>query len=197
MTGNALPETRDIPGLDIDSRTGWPDELKVLLEKYPRDSWRSRPSPVAQFWLDKHDWFRHQSSALKSAGDDYREGRSDPMTFVTWLAPRLQNFIAHLHGHHQVEDYHYFPAFRAAEQRLAPGFDALAADHELLHDGISEIVATVNAFIEAARAGNPANDATRHAADRYLSSSETMFRRLLRHLGDEEDLIIPVMLDRG
>lgn len=83
MTGNALPETRDIPGLDIDSRTGWPDELKVLLEKYPRDSWRSRPSPVAQFWLDKHDWFRHQSSALKSAGDDYREGRSDPMTFVT------------------------------------------------------------------------------------------------------------------
>ena len=196
MTGNVLPETRDVPGLDIDSRTGWPDELRVLLEKYPRDSWRSRPSPVAQFWLDKHDWFRHQCSALKSAGDDYREGRSDPMTFVTWLAPRLQNFIAHLHGHHQVEDYHYFPAFRAAEQRLAPGFDALAADHELLHGGISDIVATVNAFIEAARAGD-ATDATRHAGDRYLASSEQMFRRLLRHLNDEEDLIIPVMLDRG
>ena len=196
MTENALLKTRDLAGLDLDSRTGWPAELRVLLDKFPRDTWRSRPSPVAEFWLDKHDWFRHQSTALKSAGDDYREGRSEAMVFASWLAPRLQNFLAHLHGHHQIEDYHYFPAFRAAEARLAPGFDALAADHELLHEGISELVTTVNAFFEALR-GENADDAARHAADRYIACSETTFRRLLRHLGDEEDLIIPVMLDSG
>ncbi|WP_428098917.1 hemerythrin domain-containing protein [Candidatus Rariloculus sp.] len=196
MTYNVLPGTRDLPSLDIDSRTGWPDELRVLLNDYPRDSWRSNPSPVAQFWLDKHDYFRHQCAALKAAGDDYREGRSDAMVFATWLAPRLQNFIAHLHGHHQVEDHHYFPAFRAAEVRLAAGFDVLASDHELLHEGIADIIATINAFIETLRAKNSA-DATRHAGDRYLASSMTTFRRLLRHLSDEEDLIIPVMLDRG
>lgn len=196
MTDSAPRKSRDLSGLDIDSRTGWPDELRVLLEKFPRDSWRSRPSPVAQFWLDKHDWFRHQCSALKSAGDDYREGRSEAMVFASWLAPRLQNFFAHLHGHHQIEDYHYFPAFRAAEERLAPGFDALAADHELLHEGISDVIASVNAFFEALRGENP-SDATRHAADRYIACSEITFRRLLRHLSDEEDLIIPVMLDSG
>ena len=196
MTENALPRTRDLTGLDIDSRTGWPDELRVLLDRCPRETWRSRPSPVAEFWLDKHDWFRHQCSALKSAGDDYREGRSEAMVFASWVGPRLQNFLGQLHGHHQVEDHHYFPAFRAAEQRLAVGFDALAADHELLHGGISDLVASVNAFFEALRGENP-GDAARHAADRYIACSETMFRRLLRHLSDEEDLIIPVMLDRG
>ncbi len=196
MKASSLTDTRYLPGLDIDKRTGWPDELRVLLDKFPRDTWRSRPSPVTEFWLDKHDWFRHQCSALKSAGDDYREGRSEAMVFASWLAPRLQNFLAHLHGHHQIEDHHYFPAFRAAEERLAPGFDALAADHELLHEGISDVVASVNAFFESLRNENAA-DATRHAADRYLACSETTFRRLLRHLSDEEDLIIPVMLDRG
>jgi iron-sulfur cluster repair protein YtfE (RIC family) len=182
----------------IDQRKGWPAELRVLLEEYPRDSWRANASPLARFWIDKHGHFRHQATALKAAADAYRNERSTAPDLGAWLAPRLQSFVMELHGHHQIEDFHYFPAFRTAEPRLAAGFDVLAGDHELLHGGILDLVEATNAFfatLGAADAGSA--DAQRHAADRYIEVSERMYRRLARHLDDEEDLIIPVMLARG
>ncbi len=153
---------------------------------------------MVHFWLDKHDYFRRQCSTLQSATGDYREQRTTPPDFGVWLAPRLQGFIAHLHGHAQIEDLHYFPAFRAAEQRLATGIDTLAQDHELLHEGIGDIIETVNEFITAISADSTSNlDVQRRLGDRFADTSEILYRRLLRHLDDEEDLIIPLMLDRG
>jgi hemerythrin-like domain-containing protein len=182
---------------DIDQRTGWPEHLLTLLRQYPRESWRHQSSPMTQFWLDKHDYFRGQCRNLQDAADDYRADRKAPEEFGGWIAPRLQGFLGALHGHHQIEDFHYFPAFREAEQGLAAGFDVLARDHELVHQGIVEIVETVNAFLSALREDTTrSRDALRHAGDRYIETSEVLFRRLCRHLDDEEDLIIPIMLDR-
>lgn len=196
-------ETTSKPALDefaLDQRTGWPDELRVLLKQYPRETWAQSRSPIAQFWLEKHGMFRRQMQMLRSAAVDCREGRTPPAELAAWSAPRLQGFLSALHGHHQIEDFHYFPGFRAADQRLARGFDTLASDHELLHKGIVEIVETTNAFLGAVRAeseGGANQDAQRHAADKYAAACDLMDRRLNRHLDDEEDLIIPVMLDRG
>jgi len=47
--------------LDIDQRKQWPDELQVLLKKFPRNSWNSQTASMSQFWLDKHNEFYHQS----------------------------------------------------------------------------------------------------------------------------------------
>ncbi len=181
--------------LDIDQRTGWPDELKVLLGRYPRATWYESRSPTARFWLEKHDSFRREARDLEAAADDFRAARSAPRDFAIWVAPRLQNFIAHLHGHHQIEDYHYFPAFRAAEPRLARGFETLGRDHETLSADIADVVGAVNALIAAVRE-EAALEAQRQAGQRYADASLRLCARLLRHLDDEEDLIIPVMLDR-
>jgi hypothetical protein len=35
------------------------------------------------------------------------------------------------------------------------------------------------------------------AADRYADTGQRLLRKLGRHLEDEEDLIIPLILDRG
>ncbi len=180
---------------DIDQRTGWPDELCVVLKDFPRGTWPSTRSPMARFWIDKHNYLRRQADALKSANDEYRAGRFKAPEFGGWLAPRLQGFLAELHGHHQIEDYHYFPAFRAAEPRLGAGFDVLAKDHELVHQGIVAIVESINEFLTTINSENESNeDARRHAADRYIEASEQLHRRLDRHLADEEDLIIPLMI---
>lgn len=190
--------TYQAPELDIDQRQGWPDELLVLLKDYPRETWRSNSSPVARFWLDKHDYFRNQCRVLEAAGDEYRREQVMPRELGARVVPRLQGFLGALHGHHQVEDFHYFPAFRAAENRLSAGFDVLAADHELLHKGIMEIVEAANAFINTIRDDSPTGrDAQRHAGDRFVEVGETVYRRLMRHLDDEEDLIIPLMLHQG
>lgn len=170
----------------------------MLLEQYPRDTWPRSATPMAQFWLQRHEMFRREGAQLAAAANDYRAGRSSAAQLAAWSAPRLQAFLGSLYGHHQVEDFHYFPAFRAAENRLAAGFDILARDHELLHAGIIDIVERINTLITTIRGDGTQNtDAQRHAADRYVQALDLMYRRLDRHLDDEEDLIIPLMMDRG
>lgn len=181
---------------DIDRRKGWSDELRVLLREHPRESWAASRSPLARFWIERHNHLRHQSAALIAASDEYRESDASPTQFGAWVAPRLQGFLAELHGHHSIEDFHYFPAWRAADPRLGAGFDVLARDHELLHEGIMQIVEKVNAFITTLQNASTV-DAQRLAADRYIAAASDMHRRLGRHLEDEEDLIIPLMLARG
>jgi hypothetical protein len=36
----------------------------------------------------------------------------------------------------------------------------------------------------------------RQAGEAYAASSDALLRQLTRHLGDEEDLVIPLILDR-
>jgi iron-sulfur cluster repair protein YtfE (RIC family) len=181
---------------DIDERSGWPEELRILLKDHPRDTWQSTRSSMARFWIDKHNYIRRQSAALIAANSEYREQQANAAQFGAWVAPRLQGFLAELHGHHQIEDHHYFPAFRSAEPKLADGFDVLASDHELLHKGIMDIVDAVNGFIDTIRDEERAvdKDAQNLAADRYVAASEVLHTRLGRHLEDEEDLIIPLMI---
>jgi len=181
---------------DIDSRRGWPDELCVVLKDHPRDTWASTRSSMARFWIDKHNYLRRQSDALQQASDDYRRSAEpNAAHFGSWIAPRLQRFLGELHGHHQIEDYHYFPAFRTAEPRLGAGFDVLNSDHELIHTGIMQIVEAVNALIATLQEDSGSNtDDQRRAADNYIVASAELHRRLERHLNDEEDLIIPLMI---
>jgi hypothetical protein len=114
-----------------------------------------------------------------------------------WRSPRSgpgsrQFFLSQLHAHHQVEDLSYFPLFRAAEPRLLTGFEVLERDHAVLHETIARLAGAANAFL---RAGEP--DALRASADRYARVTDELLSGLMRHLGDEEDLIIPLILDRG
>ena len=182
--------------LDLDHRKQWPDELQVLLKKFPRNSWKKQSSSLSRFWLDKHDEFRYQARLLNDITLKYREQKVDGPEFVKRLGPPLQMFLSHLHGHHSIEDDHYFPRFKASDKRLAPGFDVLETDHYLLHEGMSEITETFNAFAERIRSSKK-NSVHQRAGDRYLASADLFFKRMLQHLADEEDLIIPLMLEQG
>lgn len=182
--------------LKLETRDGWPPELRVLLEKYPREAWPGHANlgEVARFWLDRHNGFRELGGILLGATADFREGASPPEQFRQFFVPRLQFFLQSLEGHHQIEDHHYFPVFRAAETRLAKGFDVLEGDHEVLHETIMRTVDAANALL-----GTLDSDAdTRKAVtDRYAEVSERLIRGMGRHLDDEEDLIMPVILDQG
>lgn len=180
---------------DIDERTGWPDELKTLLTLYPRDSWRSRGNAMTEFWLDRHEHFRRDARALARIGEQFREDETSPEELGRLIVPPLQLFLSGLYGHHQIEDLHYFPAFREAHENLAAGFDVLGRDHELLHAGLVEIAETVNDFLSTLRERKD-KSTQRATGERYVAASVEVFRRLMRHLDDEEDLIIPIMLHR-
>ena len=181
--------------LALDVRDGWPADLRLLIDRYPRAVWQGHANlgAMAQFWLSRHDMFRDIAAALEEATAAFRNGTATATDFRAWFPPRLQFFLQQLNAHHQVEDLHYFPVFQAAEARLARGFDVLEGDHQTIHQSIDRTVETANSFLRT-----PVNDKDplRAAGDAYAAANDVLLRQLRRHLADEEDLIIPLILDR-
>ena len=124
----------------------------------------------------------------------FREGILSAAEFPRQLVPRLQFLLSQLNVHHQIEDLHYFPIFRAADARLKRGFDVLEGDHHAIHADMASTAETANALLQAL-AGNP--DTLARCGDAYALASGALLKGLIRHLDDEEDLIVPLILERG
>ncbi len=168
----------------------------MLLNKYPREVWDGHRNlgEMARFWLERHQGFRELGRMLEKATTEFREQRSAAAEFRAFFAPRLQFFLQNLEGHHQIEDLHYFPVFRAAESRLVKGFDVLERDHEAIHAQILQVVDAANSLLGKL----DSDDSIRRAAtEDYAAAGEGLLKSLSRHLGDEEDLIVPVILDQS
>jgi hypothetical protein len=182
--------------LDLDQRTGWPDELRVLLARYPRETWRKHVNlgELARFWLAIHDGFRETGTVLARGATEFREGKLTAAEYRGWFAPRLRTFLSHLEGHHIIEDSQFFPVFGAAEPRLVRGFEVLESDHANIHAAMEEAFQSAVALLRQDEADR---DALMRAAERYADAGSRLLRKLGRHLEDEEDLIVPLILDRG
>lgn len=193
MTPLVTPST---PDLALESRNGWPADLRLLADRYPREVWTGHANlgAMAQFWLQRHAMFREIGASLDQATAAFRDGTATAQDFRAFFPPRLQLFLQQLNAHHQIEDQHYFPVFAAAEARLARGFDVLETDHMVIHGSIEAAVEAANAFLRAAT--NDA-DALRAAGERYGATNDALQRLLRRHLADGEDLVVPLILDRG
>lgn len=177
-------------------RTGLPENLRYLVEKYPRETWQEHENihGMAGLWLQRHDMFRELGGMLTGGIADYREGRLTATQFANWFAPRLNFLLGNLDGHHRIEDEVYFPKFAEAERRMKRGFDILDGDHHQIHDALEANAESANAFL---RALQESEDKQRWAADAYATENDRLVAMLMRHLADEEDIIIPLILDRG
>ena len=190
------PRPADLADLALASRTGLPEDLRVLIARYPREQWQGHANlgEMARFWLSRHDMFRELAAAIQTVETQFRARTLPAAEFPRQLVPRLQFLLSQLDVHHQIEDLHYFPIFRAAEARLKRGFDVLEADHHAIHADMAATADTANALLRAL-AGDA--DALRRCGDDYATASGALLKGLIRHLDDEEDLIVPLILDRG
>jgi iron-sulfur cluster repair protein YtfE (RIC family) len=182
--------------LDLSVRSGLPDDLRVLYDRYPRADWNSVHTigQLGSFWIQRHDMFREFGTALVEAVGRLRNGEVEADRFARWFAPRLNHFLGDLEGHHQVEDDQYFPLFAAADARLAPGFDLLEEDHHQIHRLLARNAEAANSFYHDLMAGSERLPFSR---DAYAAEAGSLLKGLLRHLEDEEDLLIPLLLDQG
>lgn len=71
-------------------------------------------------------------------------------------------------------------------------FELLERDHGALHEALSGIVRRANPVLAS---GDDA--AFRTALERYLDAHRKLGEGLLRHLDDEEDLVIPLLIEHG
>src|SRR5476649_563281 len=190
-----LPTPSDTEILDLARRSGWPEDLRVLISRFPREQWEGHANlgEMARFWLSRHAMFRELSGNIEQVTANFLKGDIPAAEFPRQLVPRLQFLLSQLNVHHQIEDEHYFPIFRAAEERLARGFDVLEGDHHAIHADMAATAETANALL---RALADKSEALKQG-DAYAQASGTLIKGLIRHLDDEEDFIVPLILDRG
>lgn len=189
------PSAADLENLALASRSGWPESLRVLIARYPREQWQGHANlgEMARFWLSRHGMFRELARMMLNIEAQFRAGTLPAAEFPGQFVPRLQFLLQQLGVHHQIEDLHYFPIFRAADDRLARGFDVLEGDHHAIHADMAATADAANALLRAL-AGK--SDVLKQSDD-YAAASGALLKGLIRHLDDEEDLIVPLILDRG
>ena len=169
----------------LDERDGLPEALRALLAETPRAGWEAHPEfgALTRFWLDRHLGFRRLLSALR---DD--AGVPAEAVDMARLSRLGAAFLGGLEEHHAVEDQVYFPKMVRLVPSLERGFAILDADHLRLHEELEGFAAGANAVLRGGGAG---------ALGRHGDGLERMERFLDRHLTDEEDLIVPVILRVG
>ena len=150
--------------------------------------------PTARRWLHMHGGFRAHQAEMAAMVEAWRRDQVDIGALHRSLIPALQQFLQHLDGHHRIESGHYFPALQQLEPRIAAGIDLLDRDHDAIHHHIEAMVRNGRALHEAVTVGaTDAGDRVEWLADVLDLAGP----QLMRHLDDEEDIVIPLIALRG
>ena len=74
--------------LSLSTRSGLPDDLKLLLAHYPREIWTGHANlgEMASFWLSRHAMFRELGAMLDDAAARFRAGDIDAQHFAGFRA---------------------------------------------------------------------------------------------------------------
>lgn len=192
-----------LPGAEpvaLDRRGGLPEALQVLVRDYPRDIWERHGNfdGLTRFWMERHLGFRDLLGTLTADTQAYLDNRLEGPSHARRLARFGNMLVDGLHGHHGIEDAHYFPLLAGLEPRLARGFALLDADHHALDGHLQTLTRAANAHMGALGQGDPGQgDVGQGKAAALLATLDDFARFLDRHLTDEEDLIVPVILHHG
>jgi hypothetical protein len=170
-----------------------PTEMQSLLRDYPRDAWDAHPGfkEKTRHWLGAHPMFRQLSASVRQDTDSYVNGDQDGTDYAGRLSYRGGALIGNLHGHHGWEDHSYFPELSAADPRFDAGLEILEKDHAALDVVLDSFTRTANRTIKLVQLDE---SAAREEAGILHGVAETIEAFLKRHLTDEEELAVPIIL---
>lgn len=170
-----------------------PEEMRALLAEYPRDSWDANPhfKRATRRWLSAHQMFRKLANHVRSSAESYLDKASSPDDFAGRLSYYGNHLVANLHGHHSWEDRSYFPELSAADPRFDAGLEILEKDHAALDAVLDRFTRVANRTIKLIQLDEPA---AHDEAGQLHGEAETIEAFLDRHLGDEEELAVPIIL---
>ncbi|MGB8621804.1 MAG: hemerythrin domain-containing protein [Paracoccaceae bacterium] len=170
-----------------------PEAMRVLLHDYPRDSWDANPHfrDATKRWLGAHDMFRQLTVHLRSENEAYLDRNRAPDDHAARLSYVGNALVRNLHGHHGWEDHRYFPELSAADPRFDAGLEILEKDHAALDAVLDRFTRVANRTIKLIHLDERA---ARDEAGALHGETQRIEAFLARHLGDEEDLAVPIIL---
>ena len=170
-----------------------PEEMRFLLDKYPRDAWDAHPGfhEKTRHWLGAHQMFRRVSERVRLDTEAVLNKDIALGDYVGRLSYFGGNLVANLHGHHGWEDHSYFPELSAADPRFDAGLDLLEQDHADLDKVLDDITRKANRVIKLATLDEAQS---LEEANEVLPAAGAIEAFLNRHLSDEEELAVPIIL---
>jgi hypothetical protein len=177
----------------LHTRAGLPSELQTLLDDYPREAWSDHPNFALsiQHWLDAHRYFKRMGALLTKETELFLDKNRSANEFGGRLGHYGNQLVHHLHGHHHWEDHDYFPELSAADDRFDRGLDMLETDHTEMDKLLDNFTTTGN---RALKLSNLDPQMAYEEAGKLLKTTTAIQTFLDRHLEDEEDLIVPILL---
>jgi hypothetical protein len=170
-----------------------PDEMRFLLGQYPRETCDAHPGfrEKTIHWLGAHQMFRRVAQRIRLDTEGLLNKDMALDDFSRRLSHYGGNLVGYLHGHHGWEDHSYFPELSAADPRFDAGLQVLEQDHADLDKVLDDFTRTANGLIKL----TTLDEAQAYAeAGQVLDTSETIEAFLKRHLSDEEELAVPIIL---
>ena len=170
-----------------------PNDMRFLLDQYPRDSWDAHPGfkEKTKHWLGAHQMFRRVAERVRLDAEDLLNKDADLDSYVGRLSYYGGNLVGNLHGHHGWEDRSYFPELSAADPRFDAGLELLEQDHADLDAVLDDFTRTANRLIKLSDLDE---GQAYEEAGRVHETSQTIEAFLDRHLSDEEELAVPIIL---
>jgi len=167
--------------------------MQTLLRDYPREAWPDHPNFARSIrnWMGAHIGFRQAAALLNDQSEQMQEAQIDPDRFLANLGYYGRGLVQNLHGHHTWEDRKFFPELSSADNRFDHGLDMLEGDHvqmDALLDGFSR---TVNRVLLLSQM---APDQVQDEVPVLVEQTGALRNFLKRHLSDEEDLVVPILL---
>lgn len=181
--------------LALEHRSGLPEHLRVLADIYPRGEWTDHTNfdELTRFWLDRHLMFREILSRMQTETEGFLNKQMEWSSYGRQLSRLGGFFINQLTGHHQIEDQHYFPKLEGRDARLKQAFELLDKDHHALDAYLHTLADDTNGVLEKLQA----RDQAEAAAESYRKTLTRFGTFLNRHLCDEEEIVVPVILEYG
>lgn len=189
----------DSPENHVERRSCIATPLRANLFDIPREQWREYPAfnGEAEFWTQIHEGLLGASAQLADWSGQVL-ALDDP-ALLAQAAPRLkglgQRLVHHAHGHHHIEDHHFFPVFLKMFPQLEHPLEMLDGDHKVLAQVLDDLEGALAGFpLHPEGSDREKRDQWLKASERLLPAAKRLDALFIRHIGDEEEICIPTML---
>lgn len=179
--------------MSIDLRAPFDRDTAILLADYPRDEWESHGNfaKSTKGWLNAHAGFRAIGEYLQVNAEHWLDNNMSNDDFANEFGYYGNVLFQNLHGHHTWEDRNFFPEIFATEPKAERAIDLLEQDHETLDVVLDEIRKRGNRAIQLAVLDDTQ---MRDEVAPLRDAVEDLNALLARHLTDEEESIVPILL---